>query len=218
VGRGPLDAPHPPSCPVRTARANIPLCVEPAWQNDPKQNSARFEGFINGKSFRLGSEAHLGEFDYGQASHPSRNCCTAFKLASLIETPGAFLLLRRPPGSFVISTEMQSTFPWSFLTIRRVRRSHRGSTAKNPSRRHRSQLELVTPSQAGVVGPFRPPVPGGRKRQTAVTDARLTAWPPPLDRNHGRPLRSTPATAQLPFKIEDLRAGAPSGPQQSLRR
>jgi transposase-like protein len=36
------------------------LAVEPAWQNDQKQNWARFEGFINGKSFRLGSEAHLG--------------------------------------------------------------------------------------------------------------------------------------------------------------
>jgi hypothetical protein len=61
LGRGPLDAPHPPSfAPVRTVRANIPLCVEPAWQNDQKQNWARFEGFINGKSFRLGSEAHLG--------------------------------------------------------------------------------------------------------------------------------------------------------------
>ncbi|MGA7259855.1 MAG: hypothetical protein WBX30_03005, partial [Stellaceae bacterium] len=57
------------------SRANIPLCVEPAWQNDPKQNWARFEGFINGKSFRLGSEAHLGEFDYGQASHPSCDSC-----------------------------------------------------------------------------------------------------------------------------------------------
>jgi|SRR5580692_6289798 hypothetical protein len=39
-----------------------------------------------------------------------------------------------------------------FLTIRRVRRSHRGSTAKNPSGRHRSQVELVTPSQ----GPSAP--------------------------------------------------------------
>ena len=65
-----------------------------------------------------------------------------------------------------------------FLTIRRVRRSHRGSTAKNPSGRHRSQVELVTPSQAGVGGPFRPRVPGGRKTPDRVTDARLTALDP----------------------------------------
>src|SRR5580704_3701121 len=72
------------------------------------------------------------------------------------------------PGSFVISTEMQSTFPWSFLTIRRVRRSHRGSAAKNPSGRHRSQVELVTPSQAGSWDPFARGFLAARKRQTGL--------------------------------------------------
>ena len=74
-------------------------------------------------------------------------------------------------GPFVISTEMRSTFPLSFPTIRRVRRSHRGSTAKNPSGRHRSQFELVTPSQAGSRDPF---ARGSRRPQTLdrVTDAR----------------------------------------------
>lgn len=84
----------------------------------------------------------------------------------------------------MISTEMRSTFPLSFLTIRRVRRSHRGSTAKNPSGRHRSQVELVTPSLAGVVGPFRP-------RVLAAANAKphygcpANRPSPPLDRDHG---------------------------------
>jgi hypothetical protein len=105
------------------------------------------------------------------------------------------------PGSFVISREMQSTFPLSFLTIRRVRRSHRGSTAKNPSGRHRSQVELVTPSQAGVVGPFRPrvlaaanarprygcPAHTPRPRHFIETTARPFL---PQPRHRNRPLRS----------------------------
>ena len=44
----------------------------------------------------------------------------------------------------MISTEMQSTSLLSFLTIRKVKRSQRASTAKNPSGRPLSQLELVS--------------------------------------------------------------------------
>jgi hypothetical protein len=101
----------------------------------------------------------------------------------------------------MISTEMRSTFPLSFLTIRRVRRSHRGSTAKNPSGRHRSQVELVIPNQVGVVGPFRPrvlaaanarlrygcPAHTPRPRHFTETTAR-SFLPQPRHRN--RPLRS----------------------------
>src|ERR1700738_558725 len=91
------------------------------------------------------------------------------------------------PGSFVISREMQSTFPLSFLTIRRVRRSHRGSTAKNPSGRHRSQVELVTPSQPGVGEPFRFASRRGREMASAILPF------PPADAH----IRGCPAIAFL---------------------
>jgi hypothetical protein len=52
-----------------------------------------------------------------------------------------------------------------------------------------------------------------------VAPPRLITRPaPPLDRDHRPPLPPAPAAPEPPFEIEDLRAGAQSGPQQSLRR
>ena len=94
------------------------------------------------------------------------------------------------------------------MTIRRVRRSHRGSTAKNPSGRHRSQVELVIPNQVGVVGPFRPrvlaaanarlrygcPAHTPRPRHFTETTARSFL---PHPRHRRRPLRSRTFAAGL---------------------
>jgi hypothetical protein len=107
----------------------------------------------------------------------------------------------------VISREMQSTFPLSFLTIRRVRRSHRGSAAKNPSGRHRSQVELVTPSQAGSWDPFARGFLAARKRQTGLRMPGSDALNRHLTETTARPFPPARATAPLAREAGNPRRG-----------
>jgi hypothetical protein len=70
----------------------------------------------------------------------------------------------------------------------------------------------------------------GTRRQTDFVELELQEQPryrgekpptrpaPPPDRNNRPPLPAATPTPQPPFEIEDLRAGAQSYPQQSLRR
>jgi hypothetical protein len=105
-----------------------------------------------------------------------------------------------------------------FLTIRRVRRSHRGSTAKNPSGRHRSQVELVTSSQRGSWDPF---ARGSWRPQTPdrVTDARLTARPRHFTETTARPFLPHPRHRSCALSSRSSqRGGGQSGLTHTARR
>ena len=81
----------------------------------------------------------------------------------------------------------------------------RVSTAKNPSGRRRSQAELVTPSQAGVVGPFRPRVLAAANTKPRYgCPANRPALP--LHRNHRPPLHTRHRSR--PLRSRTLAAGS----------